>query len=635
MANVHAGDFERLYFDGIAGTPMNNLRNSINGAPTDPNDIVYSNFPLDYSLSEVVSVGLDRVELSGNTADNFGSLIRAYIQAPMDGVYRFSIASDDTSELYISSSESPLDIHAAGNFLGSAPAPAAFETGCCTPLFSGDRLSERTTAPITLQKGKLYYIEIYQKEGGGGAWVQLGWERPDGVKEVIPAAAVFPFIFSASVNFPAASGITVNPADQTVSETQPVTFAVNTVMQPPLSFQWFEGATAIPGATLSYYTIPQTTLAMNGKKYSVTVNGTASTEATLTVQADPNPPTVLSAWSSAFPHGIIITFNKPMDAASMTTSGFYTISGQTLTVSSAQALAPNQVLLKVPDFTSAPMTVKITGVKDATAAGNAIAANTTVNVNMAMRGLALANLFTGLTRGEDGTGASEVARTRALPGYPNSPTWTGLINGVNVPQTSATFGPTGANIEDFQTFVHGFIVPAVSGEYTFYLSSDDPSAFYLSTDDNASNLPGVDTPTLWEDGCCRALGTEADGLNTPITLEAGKSYAFEAYAAEYAGGDYLQVGWKLPGGTSVSVIPNEALATPWSSGALTISQNPLSQTIVQNTPVTFSAGVTGSDPFVIQYQWYRNGIAIPGATASSYSIDKVQVADSLSSTLGS
>jgi hypothetical protein len=112
---VKAGDFERLYYDGILGTPMLNLRNSINGTPTDPNDTLYPDFPNGASMAEVVSIGIRRVELGGTSPDNFASLIRAYIQAPMDGAYKFYIASDDSSEFYISADHTPLDIRAAGN----------------------------------------------------------------------------------------------------------------------------------------------------------------------------------------------------------------------------------------------------------------------------------------------------------------------------------------------------------------------------------------------------------------------------------------------------------------------------------------------------------------------------------------
>jgi hypothetical protein len=621
---VRAGDFERLYFDGIAGTPMLNLRNSINGTPTDPNDALYPDFPVGASMAEVVTTGIRRVELAGTSPDNFATLIRAYVQAPMDGAYKFYIASDDSSEFYISADHTPLDIRAAGNFLSATPAPKAFETGCCTALFSGDRLEDRTTDPITLQKGKLYYIELYEKEGGGGAWVELGWQRPDGVQERIPAALIFPFVFPESANFATVSGVTAAPADVTVTEVQAATFSVSGVFDPTVTFQWLENGSVIPGATLATYSIPQTTLAMSGRKYSVNVNGTATAEATLIVNADPTAPTIVSAIGSGLPHGIIVTFSKPVDQTTATAIANYSFTGQTLTISGIEMLAPDKVLLKVANFNTTPFSVVINNVKDRTTAGNVIAANSTANVNLAMPQLAIAHLFTGLSR-ETGTASFQVQRTRDLPSYPNGD-WSGPINGIDVPQTGPGFGP-GTDLSDFQTFVRGYIVAPESGDFQLFIRSDDPGAFYLSTDDSFANLPAVDAPTMWQDGCCNALGAAGNGLDATVTFVAGKLYAFEAYAAEYGGGDYLQIGWATPSDSTVRVIPLSAVATDAASGALTISQQPVSKTVLQNTAATFSVTVTGSDPSVIQYQWYRGGQPIAGATGSSYTLNAVQTTD--------
>jgi hypothetical protein len=61
-------------------------------------------------------------------------------------------------------------------------------------------------------------------------------------------------------------------------------------------------------------------------------------------------------------------------------------------------------------------------------------------------------------------------------------------------------------------------------------------------------------------------------------------------------------------GMSVTLIPLVPIA---------ITSQPQSQTVAVGTPVMFSVGVTGSNP---RFQWYRNGVAIGGATATSYSI---------------
>ena len=59
--------------------------------------------------------------------------------------------------------------------------------------------------------------------------------------------------------------------------------------------------------------------------------------------------------------------------------------------------------------------------------------------------------------------------------------------------------------------------------------------------------------------------------------------------------------------------------------AATITQQPSNQTIPETLSATFSVASLGSTPITIQ--WYRNDVAIPGATGSSYTIPAVSAAD--------
>jgi nitrogen fixation protein len=58
--------------------------------------------------------------------------------------------------------------------------------------------------------------------------------------------------------------------------------------------------------------------------------------------------------------------------------------------------------------------------------------------------------------------------------------------------------------------------------------------------------------------------------------------------------------------------------------APSISIQPQSKSVVLNNSVTFSVGAGGSD---LQYQWRTNGITIPGANSSSYTIASAQNSD--------
>jgi hypothetical protein len=72
------------------------------------------------------------------------------------------------------------------------------------------------------------------------------------------------------------------------------------------------------------------------------------------------------------------------------------------------------------------------------------------------------------------------------------------------------------------------------------------------------------------------------------------------------------------------------LAAAWSQGQSptppVIASLAGSQTTTEGSPVTLSVSVNGTTPF--SYQWFKDGTALPGATASLYSLASARVADS-------
>ena len=61
------------------------------------------------------------------------------------------------------------------------------------------------------------------------------------------------------------------------------------------------------------------------------------------------------------------------------------------------------------------------------------------------------------------------------------------------------------------------------------------------------------------------------------------------------------------------------------SQAPAIGTHPASQTVGVGAPATFSVVASGSPP--LAYQWQRNGVNIPGATSTSYTLASAQTAD--------
>jgi glucose/arabinose dehydrogenase len=91
----------------------------------------------------------------------------------------------------------------------------------------------------------------------------------------------------------AAPVIGTQPASQTVSVGQPVTFSVSASGATPLSYQWQRNGVSIPGATSSSYTVASPTTSLSGSSYRVAVSNSAgratSNSAVLTVTSNRLP----------------------------------------------------------------------------------------------------------------------------------------------------------------------------------------------------------------------------------------------------------------------------------------------------------------------------------------------------------
>ncbi len=113
----------------------------------------------------------------------------------------------------------------------------------------------------------------------------------------------------------------------------------------------------------------------------------------------------------------------------------------------------------------------------------------------------------------------------------------------------------------------GYIQPLQTGDYTFWIASDDYSEFWLSTDDKPGNITLICSVEGWTDYQNYAGTTGVPGANqkskTPIKLEAGKRYYTEAMFSDGTGGGHMSVAWAGPGiGTSPTFIAGKYLF-PW------------------------------------------------------------------------
>lgn len=94
--------------------------------------------------------------------------------------------------------------------------------------------------------------------------------------------------------------------------------------------------------------------------------------------------------------------------------------------------------------------------------------------------------------------------------------------------------------------IQGWLTPSLTGEYTFWISSDDYSILELGTNDNPAssvqiaNVPGWTNPREWNKYPAQQ--------SAPIYLEEGKFYFIRLHMKEGFGGDNLAVKWEWPDG---------------------------------------------------------------------------------------
>ncbi len=109
--------------------------------------------------------------------------------------------------------------------------------------------------------------------------------------------------------------------------------------------------------------------------------------------------------------------------------------------------------------------------------------------------------------------------------------------------------------------VSGHVQVTQSGDYTFYLATDDGGELWLSPNDQvASRVRIAYIQGNW--AAPREWTKFPSQRSAPQNLVAGQRYYIEARQAEGSGGDNLAVGWTGPGYPSITVIPGSLLSPP-------------------------------------------------------------------------
>ncbi len=162
----------REVWTGISGGAVSNLTSNVN-YPWNPN----SRF-LEHSFEGPTNW----TNSSNSNLDSYGTRIRGYLHPVTTGTYYFYIASDDASELWLSTNDNP------------ANAVKVCQVSNWVHEYQWDAASEQKSSAKTLVAGQAYYIEARHKENTGGDTIAVGWEGPGIIRQAITGAYLSSYV---------------------------------------------------------------------------------------------------------------------------------------------------------------------------------------------------------------------------------------------------------------------------------------------------------------------------------------------------------------------------------------------------------------------------------------------------------
>ena len=396
--------------------------------------------------------------------------------------------------------------------------------------------------------------------------------------------------------------ITVPPVSQSVAYGGALGLSVTATGTAPLSYQWNKNGVPIPGATAASYLITSVGLPDAGA-YTVTVSNicgpVTSPAATVIVTGD--PPAVLSQ-----PQSLVFKENGPNAAFSVNATGTPQLRYQWLFNGVAISGATN------PVYVVAVVSTNNAG-NYAVMVSNPIGTTTSANATLTVQ--TLPKFITQPISQSVSHNGSFTLSTTVGGTAPFTYQWN--KNGIPISgATNSVYVKVGAGESD-------------SGVYTVTVANVCGSVVSSPATITVAGLP----PTI---------------VGHPQSQQVKKGSAIVTFNVVAQGSDPLSYQWLFNGGVipgatgqsysisqvdfphggNYSVRVSNSLGSATSTNALltvlappTITTQPLSQTVTNGNPVTLSVAVTGSAPFA--YQWLKEGIAIPGALASTYTIGSV------------
>ncbi|HIL68811.1 MAG TPA: hypothetical protein EYG38_03050, partial [Verrucomicrobia bacterium] len=655
---LRAGILEQLFYDGIPGNDVQDLKD----APGFP-DAFDAFGPFD------AEDGFATLRAQG---DNYGSLIKGYIMSPVTGTVSFSVASDDSSELSLSTDETP-----GGLQLIASKTPSASVGGSAE-----------------LVEGSIYYFEAIYKDGTGGDYMDVSWLLPDGTQEIIPSGFLFPAT-QAGAPVGGAPVFAQEPFDSFVDEGAPLTLTGHVSGAQPMTFQWKKNGANIAGATFAAYTFAAASVADDFAVLQLeATNASGSVEsfgATLFVTPDTTVPEVKSADDRGNVNAVSIFFSEPIAEAGALNKSSYSIDGGAIAISEIM-LSGNKVANGVgsPGATRVTITtaeafedgsdhtIRISGIQDLANTPNPLA-TVTVSFSVGSTGdapdLGPGTIGEGLVAhwGFEGDFLDDVGEFHGTPmgtgnhDFVDGPDGAGFGSALHLDGGDDYVEITGGDENDLEMAggdlsisgwfrVGGFdknwqalIAKGEGGRWRVHRRSGGNVLDFTGggAGDTGDTGPNVNDgewhhfvaiateggiSQLYIDGEFAAAETEEDSLqDSDVNVQIGGN-PDTGNRTWY--GDIYDIGiWNRPLDTDdVEILFNNSITAILGGGGalgpVGIAEDgdlPESVLVAELVPFEIKIEVTGPGPFA--FQWLRNGDPIAGETSRTYSIPSITADD--------
>jgi hypothetical protein len=529
---------------------------------------------------------------SAGTFDNYLGRLYAYFVAPSNGVYKFWMASDDSSQIWMNTNAVNSTDPGGMSLIGQLNA----FTGSYTLVGQN----------VSLTGGQRYYLEARWREGTGGDGIRIqiksqGDGSTPGAGEAISAS-----FFELATNevrygpiklagiVAQTNGVFLpRPGNTiTVNEGQTVTFNAEGVSGENsaqgseatanistgvaigagenqnllnMGLVWMKNGSNVFAnqvfAGQMYYVTQPLTFADNNSTITLLVSNTYSVAMqtlTINVNQDLTPPTILSAVASQYGDTVLVTFSEPVDSLTSETLANWTIPGLQIFSASRDDVRRDRVSLRTSRQAATTVyTVTATGIRDVSQAGNVMATGSKSFTSWGFGGLGagsvLVEIFTNLNGSLD-----EFLQTSPKYIY-DMPDFSYYTNdfGVSIFNTDSggnVYDGSGGNF--YAARVVGAFCPPTNGLYQFYCRGDDGTRIYMNTNGpdpagrvliarndgaNSGAITEVSGNVLQGYQTGQGLGRVGNSVSPILSLTNGTCYYMEALLKEGTGGDYLEV----------------------------------------------------------------------------------------------